>query len=87
MIIVLKWYFEITIISSKMDCADRPFEIIFFSSFGQHNLWKQFSMLYILIWYMTIVCKWAGKIFVHKIIFVRKNLDILLTKIPYNPYF
>ena len=81
MIIVLKWYFEITIIPSKMDCADRPFEIIFFSISGQHNLWKQFVMLYVLIWYMTIVCKWGGKIFVHRIIFVKRIGNILLTKI------
>ena len=42
MTIVLKWYFEITIIPSKKDCADRPFEIIFFSISGQHNLLKDF---------------------------------------------
>ena len=59
--------------SLKKDCADRPFEIIFFSISGQHNHWKQFSMLYVLKWYMTFICKWGGKIFVHKIIFVRKN--------------
>ena len=29
----------------------------------------------------------GGKIFVHKIIFVRRTLNILLTKIPYNLYF
>ena len=73
--------------SLKKDCADRPFEITYFSISGQHNLWKQFLMLLGLICYMTIVCKWGGKIFVHKIIFVRRNLDILLTKIPYNLYF
>ena len=28
-----------------------------------------------------------GKIFVHKIIFVRRTPDVLLTKIPYNLYF
>ena len=67
--------------SLKKDCADRPFEITFFSSLGQHNLWKQFVMFYVLIWYMTIVCKWAGKIFVHKIIFVRNSWRNLLTKI------
>ena len=40
--IFLKWYFEITFISSKKDCADHPFESTFISSLGQHNLWKQF---------------------------------------------
>ena len=42
MTIVLKWYFEITIIPSKKDCADRPFEITYFSISGQHNLLKDF---------------------------------------------
>ena len=44
-------------------------------------------MLLGLICYMTFICKWAGKIFVHKIIFVRRTPNILLTKIPYNLYF
>ena len=61
MIIVLKWYFEITFIPLKKDCADRPFESTFISCLGQHNLWKQFSMLYVLKWYMTFICKWAEK--------------------------
>ena len=87
MIIVSREYFEITFISRKKDCADRPFVITYISISGQHNLWKQFFMLYVLIWYMTIICKWGGKIFVHRIIFVRSNPDILLTKIPYNLYF
>ena len=40
--IFLKWYFEITFIPLKKDCADRPFEITFFSISGQHNLLKDF---------------------------------------------
>ena len=40
--IFLKWYFEITFIPSKKDCADRRFEITFFSISGQHNLLKDF---------------------------------------------
>ena len=79
MIIVLKWYFEITFIPSKKDCADRPFEITFFSISVQHNLLKDFlwfpfrnyiwlsfrneqkSPIYILKWFMTVICKWAEK--------------------------
>ena len=38
MIIVSREYFEITFISRKKDCADRPFEITYFSISGQHNL-------------------------------------------------
>ena len=48
--------------------------------------WKIF-MIYVLIWYMIIICKWGGKIFVHRIIFVKRIGNILLTKIPYNLYF
>ena len=61
MIIVSREYFEITFISRKKDCADRPFEIIYISISGQHNLWKQFLMLHGLRWYMTFICKWAEK--------------------------
>ena len=59
--IFLKWYFEITFIPSKKDCADRPFEITFFSISGQHNLWKQFFMPLVLKWYMTFISKWAKR--------------------------
>ena len=38
MIIVSREYFEITFISCKKDCADRPFEIIYISISGHHNL-------------------------------------------------
>ena len=89
----------------KKDCADRPFEITYFSSLGQHNLLKDFLWfpfwndiwlsfrneqcvpIFILKCFMTVILKWGGKIFVHKIIFVRKKPDILLTKIPNNLYF
>ena len=87
MTIVLKWYFEITIIPSKKDCADRPFEIIFFSILGQHNLWKQFLMFLVLKWYMTVISKWGDKIFVHKIVFVRKNQIFYWRKCIYYYYF
>ena len=100
MTIVLKWYFEITFIPSKKDCADRPFEITYFSISGQHNLLKDFLWfpfrndiwlsfrneqcvpIFILKCFMTVISKWGGKIFVHKIILVRKTLNILMTKIP-----
>ena len=60
MIIVSREYFEITFISRKKDCADRPFEITYFSISGQHNLWKQFFMPFVLKWYMTFISKWAN---------------------------
>ena len=99
MIIVLKWYFEITFIPRKKDCADRPFEITYFSISGQHNLLKDFlwfpfwndiwlsfrneqsAYVYILKCFMTVILKWGGENFVHKIIFVRRTQNILLTKI------
>ena len=105
MIIVSREYFEITFIPLKKDCADRPFEITYFSISGQHNLLKDFLWfpfrndiwlsfrneqcvpIFILKCFMTVILKWGGKIFVHKIIFVRKIRNILLTKIPYNLYF
>ena len=85
--------------SLKKDCADRPFEITFFSSLGQHNLLKDFLWfpfrndiwlsfrneqcvpIFILKCFMTVISKWGGKIFVHRIIFVRRTPNILLTKI------
>ena len=42
MVIVSREYFESTFISRKKDCADRPFEITYFSISGQHNLLKDF---------------------------------------------
>ena len=49
--IFLKWYFEITFFPLKKDCADRHFEITYFSISGQHNLlkdflWFRFEMIY-----------------------------------------
>ena len=41
MTVILKWYFE-SIFIPKEDCADRPFEITYFSISGQHNLPKDF---------------------------------------------
>ena len=84
--------------SLKKDCADRHFEITYFSISGQHNLLKDFLWfpfrndiwlsfrneqcvpIFILKCFMTVILKWGGKIFVHKIVFVRKKPDILLTK-------
>ena len=42
---------------------------------------EQSAYVYILKCFMTVILKWGGKIFVHKIIFVRRNHDVLLTKI------
>ena len=103
--IFLKWYFEITFIPSKKDCADRPFEITYFSISGQHNLLKDFLWfpfrndiwlsfrneqcvpIFILKCFMTVISKWGDKIFVHRIIFVKRIWNILLTKIPHFIYF
>ena len=63
--IFLKWYFEITFIPSKKDCADHPFESTFISSLGQHNLWKQFFMPFVLKWYMTFISKWSKRSYLH----------------------
>ena len=65
MIIILGWYFEITFIPLKKDCADHPFESTFISSLGQHNLWKQFFMPFVLKWYMTFISKWAKRSYLH----------------------
>ena len=51
--------------SLKKDCADRPFEITYFSISGQHNLWKQFFMPFVLKWYMTFISKWAMRSYFH----------------------
>ena len=105
MIIVSREYFEITFISRKKDCADRPLEITYISISGQHNLLKDFLWfpfrndiwlsfrneqcvpIFILKCFMTVILKWGGKIFVHKIVFVRRTPNILLTKILHNLYF
>ena len=96
--IFLKWYFEITFFPLKMDCADRPSEITYFSISCQHNLLKDFLWfpfrnniwlsfrneqcvpIFILKCFMTVILKWGGKIFVHKIIFVNKISGFFLTK-------
>ena len=98
MTIVLKWYFEITFIPSKKDCADHPFEITYFSISGQHNLLKDFLWfpfrndiwlsfrneqcvpIFILKCFMTVISKWGDKIFVHRIIFVKRIGNIYWRK-------
>ena len=103
--IFLKWYFEITFFPLKKDCADRPFEITYFSISGQHNLLKDFLWfpfrndiwlsfrneqcvpIFILKCFMTVILKWGGKIFVHKIVFVRKNQIFYWRKCIYYYYF
>ena len=57
-----------------------------------YDIWLSFRNeqcvpIFILKCFMTVISKWGGKIFVHRIIFVRKIRNILLTKIPYNLYF
>ena len=42
---------------------------------------ERFFMIPVSKWYMTVISKWGGKIFVHRIIFVMRTPDILLTKI------
>ena len=89
----------------KKDCADRHFEITYFSISGQHNLLKDFLWfpfrndiwlsfrneqcvpIFILKCFMTVILKWGGKIFVHKIVFVRKNQIFYWRKCIYYYYF
>ena len=52
----------------------------------RNDIWLSFRNeqcvpIFILKCFMTVILKWGGKIFVHKIIFVRRNHDVLLTKI------
>ena len=60
--------------------AERFFMIPF-----RNDIWLSFRNeqcvpIFILKCFMTVILKWGGNIFVHKIIFVRKKPDILLTK-------
>ena len=74
--VLYDYYFEMIFwkyFHFKKDCADRHFEITYFSISGQHNLWKQFLMLLGLRWLMTIICKWAGQNFRTQNYFGQKN--------------
>ena len=86
--------------SLKKDCADRHFEITYFSISGQHNLLKDFLWfpfrndiwlsfrneqcvpIFILKCFMTVILKWGGKIFVHKIVFVKRTKIFYWRKYP-----
>ena len=85
--IFLKWYFEITFIPSKKDCADRPFEITYFSISGQHNLWKQFFMPFVLKWYMTFISKWAMRSYFHFEMLYDCHFKMRGTKFSYTKLF
>ena len=87
MTIVLKWYFEITFVSLKKGlCWPSVWDYLLFDIRSAQSA-ERFFMIPVSKWYMTFISKWGGKIFVHRIIFVRKIRNILLTKIPYNLYF
>ena len=51
------------------DSDHNRFEMIYLLSFRN----EQYSSVFISIWYMTVISKWPRKIFVQRIIFVRKN--------------
>ena len=87
MIIVSREYFEITFISRKKDCADRPFEITYFSISGQHNLWKQFLMLLGLRWLLTFVYKWGVQNFRPQNYFRHKNIKDFIDEKTHFIYF
>ena len=57
-----------------------------------YDIWLSFRNeqcvpIFILKCFMTIISKWGGKIFVYRIIFVKRIGNILLTKIPHFIYF
>ena len=58
----------------------------------RNDIWLSFRNeqcvpIFILKCFMTVISKWGGKIFVHRIIFVKRIGNILLTKIPHFIYF
>ena len=60
------------------DSALNPFEMIYVLSLW-NDKWlsfqnEQYSFVFFLIWYMTVISKWPYKIFVRKTIFVN-NLE------------
>ena len=59
------------------------FEMIYLLSFRN----EQYSSVFISIWYMTVISKWPRKIFVQRIIFVRKTPRVLVTKMLLIPIF
>ena len=81
MIIVLKWYFEITFISRKKGlCWPSVWDYLLFDIRSAQSIKAifdapLFEMMYDFHFQMS------RKIFVHKIIFVRRTPNILLTKI------
>ena len=59
------------------DSDHNHFEMIYLLSFW-NDKWlsfqnEQYSSVFFSIWYMTVISKWPRKIFVQRIIFVRKN--------------
>ena len=58
----------------------------------RNDIWLSFRNeqcvpIFILKCFMTVISKWGDKIFVHRIIFVKRIWNILLTKIPHFIYF
>ena len=94
MIIVSREYFEITFISIKRIVLTVRLRLLTFryqvSTICRKIFYdSRFEMIYDFHFEMLYDYHFEmrGKIFVHKIIFVRSNPDILLTKMPYNLYF
>ena len=87
MIIVSREYFEITFISRKKGlCWPSVWDYLHFDIRSAQSIKAifdapRFEMIY------DFHLQMSRKIFVHKIIFVRRTPNILLTKIPYNLYF
>ena len=87
MIIVSREYFEITFIYRKKGlCWPSVWDYLLFDIRSAQSIKAvfdapRFEMIY------DFHLQMSRKIFVHKIIFVRRTPDVLLTKIPYNLYF
>ena len=87
MIIVSREYFEITFIFRKKGlCWPSVWDYLHFDIRSAQSLKAIFYALRFEMIY-DFHLQMSRKIFVHKIIFVRRTLNILLTKIPYNLYF
>ena len=87
MIIVSREYFEITFISRKKGlCWPSLWNYFLFDIRSAQSLKAIFDALRFDMIY-DYHLQMSRKIFVHKIIFVRRTPNILLTKIPYNLYF
>ena len=87
MIIVLKWYFEITFISRKKGLCWPSFRDYLLFDIRSAQSAERFFMIPVLKWYMTFISKWVKASYLHFEMLYDCHFEMRGTKFSYTKIF